>query len=183
MIRFHPQFRRVRLDEADGFILHSSTLILCFHKGNASQAQTNTSLGAQTAGVAVSGNDNQANSGNQIIIGDISGSGQSGRSNRPWRPQDAGKDGSAKASAATASSPVVNATITNGLTSEDVTTAISALAAAFAPAAAPAAPAVTDPVNTEPVSTGFNFTLLQTAAAVVTIGGAVYLFAARKKKV
>ena len=178
MRNFHPQFRRGRLDEVEGFILQPSSLILCFHKGDASQAQTSEQVGAQTAGVAVHGDSNTANTGNQIIIGSATDNSQ--RTNtRPWRPQDAGKESSGGGSGSV--TPVVNATISNGLSSADVTAAISALASAFAPAVAPVAAAPKPATDAAPATPAFSLTTLQTVAAVAAIGGTAYLFLKRKK--
>ena len=182
MRTFTPQFRRPLLELPEGCHRPAPAILLCCYKGNAEQAQTNTSLGAQTRGVAVSGNNNQANSGSQIVIGNTSDS-----RNLNFRPPNA-MHGESKpvptGPDAAAPAGEVTAIINNGLNSADVTTAISALANAFAPAAAPAAAPVAvaaEKAATETTTGGISLTTLQAVAAVSAIVGAGYLIFNRKK--
>ncbi len=80
-------------------------LALACHKGDAKQQQTSTQTGAQTSGVAATGNNNIGNSGNQIVIGSAN---------------NGGEHGSRARGAANAPAGNVTATIENGISGADL---------------------------------------------------------------
>ena len=182
-----PQpFRRVLLTDPDGVTPARSFSLAC-HKGNAAQTQSSQQVGAQTSGVAVSGNNNQANSGNQIVIGNTTDN----SSAKPHRNANARGSNAVPTRNDTAATPaIVNASIVNGISGADVQSALAALAAAIQPTGTTTASQTASTDTTKDTTTtgaddattsAVSLNKWQLAAALASVAGAAYLIFFRKK--
>lgn len=185
MIRIAP-YRRPSLD---GELLFGSVACaLVCHKGNAGQTQSNQQTGAQTAGVAVSGSGNVANSGAQINIG-VSAANSTGGRRSTRSAGGAGSSGGSGSAKATnvgignksdqvqTTSTVYNNTVSTGVSSGDITEAIKTFASAITPKpVAPVDPNVTtETANADGSATQVKPVKKITWQAIAAISGGVIL--------
>lgn len=161
----HPQpYRRPSLAcDAPGCDLPVAGLAIACHKGNASQSQESTQVGAQTGGAAVSGTNDTGigNSGNQVVITPPGG-------------------GFALFGSTAPKTSTISTTINNGISGQDIADFVTNL---FSPAGTPpagstAAAAAASASDQSPAVTGPGpVTPLASIPKAVIVGGVLAVLA------